>query len=95
MKSPMASTMRSPMASPVRDIKDRYKVESAETDVVDPIYENKDPISVAFKTRKDEGGILSVKSTKPSQPFFFTLKLNGNGLKIDEKARQQALAKSP
>ena len=81
------------MSSP-RNIKDRYKQESAETDVTDPIYENKDPIAVSFKARKDEGGILSVtkKSDKQNQ-FFYSLKLVGNGLQIDDN--KMAFKQSP
>lgn len=33
---------------------------SAQQEVIDPIYNNKDPIAVSVETRKKEGSILTV-----------------------------------
>ena len=50
---------------------------SAAYDYVDPIYQNKDPIAVSIKMRKEEGSILSVipalRQQNPNK-FFFTMK---------------------
>lgn len=53
---------RSPAArSSSKSYKPDFRVISIKTDVEDPIYENKDPVSVSMKSRLEDGGsVLSV-----------------------------------
>lgn len=68
----------------MKNYKPNASAVSASQDIPDPIYEHKDPITVSCKQRKDEGSMLSVvKGTVKKDPFFFSLKLNGPGLKIE------------
>ena len=45
--------------SPNKMFKPDFSSSSAPKDITDPIYENKDPITISMKSRKDAGGILS------------------------------------
>ena len=58
---------------------------SAAEDVVDPIYNNKDPIAASIKIRKDDGSHLSVvKAPAGRLPYFFAMELIGDGCPIEE-----------
>ena len=58
---------------------------SAAEDVVDPIYNNKDPIAASIKIRKDDGSHLSVvKAPAGRLPYFFAMELIGDGAPIEE-----------
>ena len=49
---------------------------SAETDEVDAIYKNEDPIAVSIEKRKKAGALTTIIPDKTAKPnkFFFTLK---------------------
>lgn len=64
-----------------RSFKPNFDVPSAEHDTVDPIYENKDPISISVAQRMEQGSVMSlIKPKDKVAPFFFTLTLVGPGL---------------
>ena len=60
--------------SPSRVFKPDFGTTSAAEEIADPIYENKDPICISMKVRKDNGGVLAVVKEKKQQ-FFFSMKL--------------------
>lgn len=83
-KSDRKANFKSPARSGPQGA-DAPKAMSAREDVVDPIYQHKDPISASIKIRKDDGSHLSVvKATAGRLPYFFTMELTGDGCPIDE-----------
>jgi hypothetical protein len=69
-----------------------YTPKSASKDIVDPIYDKKDPISASIKQRKDIGSIMSISRAKnlandnmDGQRFFYSMSLVGTGLKNPKK----------
>lgn len=80
--------------SPSKRFKPNFTVQSAQEDVIDQIYTNKDPISVSMKSRLEAGSILSVNKKNKTQAFFFEMKLNGKG-KTKKEFKQEAEVKSP
>lgn len=65
---------------------------SASKDIVDPIYDKKDPISASIKQRKEIGSIMSISRVKnlgteniDGQKFFYSMSLVGTGLKNPKK----------
>ena len=68
-----------------KSFKPSFDVPSAEHDVVDPIYENKDPIATSVKQRMEQGSVMSlIKPKDKVAPFFYTLTLVGPGLTLDD-----------
>ena len=64
-----------------RNFKPNFEKPSAEHDIVDPIYENKDPIGTSIKQRMEQGSVMSlIKPKDKAAPFFFTMTLVGPGL---------------
>lgn len=78
--------------TPGKAFKPDFTEKSAAEDTVDPIYENKDPISASMKMRKDAGSITSVVSGGGKPKFFFQLKLEGAGAEV--KGAKKPAAKS-
>lgn len=77
-----------------KNFKPNFEQPSAAKDVVDPIYENKDPISASIKIRMEAGSLMSVqRSGKRAEPFFFGMELVGPGLDIQSPAEVKAKAK--
>jgi len=69
--------------------KTQLKNEQAAEDFVDPIYDEKCPISSSIKERKDAGAINTMVS-KPGlkAPFTFEFTLNGPGAQIEETKKE-------
>jgi len=74
-----------------RDIYSKFAdPKSASQDILDPIYDKKDPITASIKQRKDLGSVFSVQRDKnqeiqDGQKFFFSMSLVGPGLKDPKK----------
>ena len=69
-----------------------YTPKSASKDVLDPIYDKKDPITASIRQRKEEGSVFSVCRDKnhvsesmDGQKFFYQMSLVGAGLKNPKK----------
>jgi hypothetical protein len=79
-QSPSKMGFNSPSKSGIKIFKPNFEQASAVEDTIDPIYENKDPISVSIKQRCEVGTFLSVKkSAKAGPTFFFQMELTGPG----------------
>lgn len=64
-------------------------VQSAKKEVIDEIYNHKNPIELCNKNRVEKGGSLLavVKNPKRGAPFFFDFKLVGAGAPISKKKK--------
>ena len=66
---------------------------SAQEDIPDPIYANKDPIAISVAERKSQSGgsVLNRSIAKGyKQEFYFTMKLNGPGAPENEAKQQKS-----
>lgn len=80
--------------------KDLYNIDiipkSATEDIVDPIYDKKDPISASIRLRKEGGSIMSIIRDKnfaanmDGSEFFYTMGLVGTGLENPKKQNGDA-----
>jgi len=73
---------RSPSPRKSMGYQPSYEIKSAINDVVDPVYENVDPISVTTKLRGDLGPTQKAQSGAKKDVYFFTLGLTGSGCPI-------------
>lgn len=82
---PLTSTSMSPVKSKSKALASSVIIpeESAPTDVTDPVYRDKDPISASLNLRKGEGSVTSILHNEKRQPYFYTLELEGPGLDLD------------
>jgi hypothetical protein len=58
--------------------------------VLDPIYQNKDPILASVNERKAEGAITSLVMKASVPAFFFNFKLEGEGCEAEVKGKKGA-----
>lgn len=67
-----------------------YEIKSAKNDIVDPVYENVDPVGVTAKLREaklrgDLDTTQKAQSGAKKDAYFFTLGLTGSGCPIKGK----------
>ena len=93
-KSPLSPMLRRPLSplknqkSPSRPV---FEAQSAEYDIIDPIYHFNDPIAKSVKLRKNEGSMMSVVKEKKEQ-YFYKMKLIGTGLTLSEVTLRKSIS---
>ena len=78
---------RSPSPRKSMGYKPDYEIKSTLNDIIDPVYENVDPISVTSKTRQQAGSVSTQISGGKKDAYFFTLGLTGSGCPIENKKK--------